>query len=480
MRRLTHPIFMITSILLLAGCGSSDGDSSTTVGPGTNGSNLPNGGSPDNPVGKYVGHVLSQGWQAAQIPSRLFPGETMCIYIDQDLQVVVGTSEQADEPTTIALQAIGDGDYQGELAIDEDGVSETIDLLLTYDQSVERWHATVTIAVDEDGDDIVDAAGEARMRLEPRLDWHAVQSASNATYDGIAVITEPAASATATPYAVINRGRDSAGSRRFLLDGEGWFWAPAPIWFYDRQGEMVGLTVDENDRICYEATIGELAGDCITMTVDCYAVPDTIVDADYHNWELLETEEWSLYSTFPSGVDFQQSSVTVQAKADSQIDHDTDGSAGPDDGPYYYFGSDMTGISATVQVNDIADGQITVTPPAESDQEPFSMTYGYLRRNGQGYLTMVHRTSYGDGTVGLETFVFAVDEQGQLTGDGVLQGFDFRNQGSPEIDQQDWQNMDNEGLLHFGNGIDTSLFDFIVTTADGPTPTMTTALTADS
>ena len=64
----------------------------------------------------------------------------------------------------------------------------------------------------------------------------------------------------------------------------------------------------------------------------------------------------------------------------------------------------------------------------------------------------------------------AVDDAGQLTGDGLIQGYDFPMLDSDvAIGRDEWRAMDNEGLLMFGDGIAPDAFDFVVTRASVPT-----------
>lgn len=459
LRRSLCPFLCSFGLLLFAACGGGGGR--IPDDPGVNGANLPAGGSASNPAGKYVGHFLAQGWQVdPELAGSFSVCETKMVYIDGDHNLVVGDENDAlAETVTIPLQKEG-ADYTGQQVLTEEGGAKvTLALELRYNDTAKRWEIALQQDLDSDADGTPEATGQATFRLEPRLDWTQLRDAANGSFDSVNVVSRPTESASVPDYGLVGGGSVYV-RKRFQVDAEGAFFGQGPsAWFYEGAGGPTALITDGESGRCDEAVLGPLAGDYGEMTVRTFVPPETVTNPNYETWTYTETTRYYLYGIGMGQNDFQQNNVTISAKPGSQIDKDTDG-ADEADGPYFYFGEDLaSGLTAEISVRSISNGTATITPPAASGEEPFEVYYGYVRVAGQGYLVMPRAE---DGS--FETFVFAVDGQGQLTGDGLLQGYDFPNLGGPGgISLDEWLAMDNEGLLMFGNGIDPTLFDFVTT-----------------
>lgn len=461
-------------VVLVAACGGGGGG--VPDDPGINGANLPSGGRPSNPAGKYVGRFLTEGWRAdAPLASFFSVCETQMVYIDGDLSLVVGDeNDPLVDSVRIPLEDAG-GTYTGhQVSTEEDGAQLTVDLELGFDGAAERWEATVRLELDGDADGRPEASGEAIMRLEPRLDWTELRAGANGAFDGLEVVRHPAESPSpdATPYILVGGGGDTP-RERFQVNAEGVLYGQGPpAWFF-QGAEGPTARISDDDATCYEAILGPLAADYGQMTVRTFLPRASLANPDYRSWVHTETTRYYLYGNGVEQPDFRQYDVLLTAKPGSQIDHDTDG-ADEGSSPYFYFGAELaSSLTARISLRQISDGTATVTPPAETGAEPFEASYGYLRAGGQGHVVLAHAETQGAGderSVNFQTFVLAVDAEGTLTGDGLLQGYDFPLlDSSTLVGEDEWRAMDNEGLLELGDGLDPALFDFVVTRPSGPT-----------
>jgi hypothetical protein len=466
-------IALFCSFALALPCACGDNDSGhIPEDPGVNGTNLPSGGSASNPAGKYVGHFLTEGWEVdPELAGYFSVCDTHMVYIDGDLNLVVGDqSAPLADPVTIPLHKDG-GTYTGQRVLTEDdGAQVTVTVELRYNDVAERWESALQQDLDSDADGTPEATGQATFRLEPRLDWTDLREAANGSFDGLIVVSRPTDSATAPDYVLVGGGTEQV-RERFQVDAEGALQGQGPkAWFYEGSAGPTARVTDYDSGQCHEVVLAPLAGDYGEMTVRTFVPPETVTDPDYETWSLTETTHYTLYGGGMDLPSFQQDNVTVTAKPGSQVDRDTNGSD-PGGGPYYYFGDDLaSGLTAQISLRPMATGTATITPPAETGEAPFEVSYGYLRVGGQGYVVMTRSVVFGSGddrSVNFETFVFAVDSQGALTGDGLIQGYDFPlRDGSTAISLDEWTAMDNDGLLMFGNGIDPTLLDFVTTPAE--------------
>lgn len=465
-------LVVLSSFALLTACGD-DGDTQIPSDPGENGENLPSGGTPSNPAGKYVGRFLTEGWQVDPELAGNFPVcQTDMVYIDADLNLVVGDESSSGAEREVIPLTREDDRYTAEQVFTEGDVGQlTVNITLSYNQSAERWEAAVAQEFDEEADGTPEASGQATFRLEPRLDWTGLRDAANGTFDSINVVSRPAGDTEFRPYVMVGGG--SADLReRFQINPEGVLQPGSgpSVWFYEGSAGTTGLVTDGESNVCYEAVFSSLEADYAEMTVRALAPPETITEPDLDAWDLVETVDYFLYGGATDQPDLQQDSVAVAAMAGSQVDIDTDGEDAAD-APYFYFGDDIaSGLTAEITLSPIATGVATLTLPPESGEGPFELSYGYMRVGEDGYLVMSQADSSGspgDGSVTYDAFVFAVDEQGQLTGDGLLQGYDFPIlDESTAVNLEEWEAMDNEGLLMFGQGLDAALFDFVTTPVD--------------
>jgi hypothetical protein len=472
MRTRGYSLFIViffVPLMLFSACGEDDGNA-IPADPGENGVNLPSGGSATSPVGKYVGHFLVEGWQVDPQLASSFP---VClnemVYIDGDLNLVVGDeTELASETVSIPLSKSGETYAGQEVITEDDGAQVTVTVELAYNDTAERWQIELGQELDSDADGTPEATGQAIFRLEPRLDWTSLRAGTNGTFDSLNVVSRPSESVDARPYVMVGDGSEQV-RERFQIDADGALTSNtgSRTWFYEGADGPVGLVNDDESGQCYEASFDSLAPDYSEMTVRSFARPEDNTEPDFEVWPRAETTRYYMYGGGTQQPDFQQTDVTFSAMAGSQVDRDTDGQdAG--DGPFFYFGSDLASeLTAQLTLLPIANGTATVTPPIESGEEPFEMSYGYMRVNGGGYLVMNRLEisgELGDRSVGFETFVFATDAQGKLTGDGLLQGYDFPLlDSSTSVNLEEWEAMDNEGLLMFGSGVDPDLFDFVTT-----------------
>lgn len=447
------------AMLVPTGCNDSDDDDGASDG----GSDLPNGGTATSPVGRYIGYIDTTGYSVDEsLRDWMLPGATRPIAIGEDLVMQVGAD---DDPTgvDIPLTAESDGETWTASMVETDGAdSVTMTFTLTYDATAERWRCAIDMQRDVDGDGVVDATGTCINRMAPCVDLSAYAGTWHACYTHTMHDPAPASS----DYTVLGDGSGDM-IETVTFDADGSFTARGETYWCYRDGAEYRFGRENHDDGTLElGSIRTLESDYAEITLTPYTITTT-GDSDPTTWDHYRSMDAYLV---PTGrlADFAATDVAIASKAGSQIDHDTDG-ADAGDGPYFYFGTDMTGLHASISVS--ADGTATVTPPAP--EEPFSMPYGYQRVDGTGYLVML---SWDDDDVGElmpEFLVFELDADDELTGNGVLQGFDLPDSDDDgSLSNADWAGMDNEGLLQFGDdGVDGAAFDYIVTSdAEAYTP----------
>jgi len=93
--------------------------------------------------------------------------------------------------------------------------------------------------------------------------------------------------------------------------------------------------------------------------------------------------------------------------------------------------------------------------------DDLSIPYGYMSVGGTGYLAATW-VLYSDYYFNAHLIVMELNASNRLTGNGILQGYDIPDLDQDgELDTDELLQIDNDGVLIFGDGINPDLFDFI-------------------
>jgi hypothetical protein len=414
-------LFLAAFALVVAGC--SDDDDSGPTGP-----------TGDSPVGSFVGVIQFNGYSSlASIPPTAIGliGESFPITISSSLLLTVH-ADGSRETQTAQLTKQSDDSYTGmyQVTIGSAWVQNTY--VLSYDSLSGYWKAAVTVEVDTDFDGSAEETGGMEVILNPRLNWSSYAGTWRAanSYD-------PAGVDIAVPQIeTISLTADGC------IEG---------AWFYNDNGTMRALIYDSgsDEAVIFEIT--SLSTTYMRVQVVSPKAPGGTVDPDPTNW--TTPTAYIDAHCIPRSRLAAFVNDTVLTTVTDQIEHDTDGN--DPEKEYPYFGADMVDMEIGIEVD---TGGILLLTGGPDD---LSIPYGYMSVGGTGYLAATW-VLYSDYYFNAHLIVMELNASNRLTGNGILQGYDIPDLDQDgELDTDELLQIDNDGVLIFGDGINPDLFDFI-------------------
>ncbi len=414
-------MFLAAFALVVAGC--SDDDSG------------PTGPTDDSPVGSFVGVIQFNGYSSlASIPPTAIGliGESFPVTISSGLTMTLFDGYDSRQTQSVQLTKQSDGSYTGTYESAGPSGAFLYSYVVSWDSDGQQWEVSVLVGFDTDFDGIAEEAGSMHVILKPRLNWGSYAGTWRA-----ATAYVPPGIDLAVPQ-VENATITANGS----IEG---------AWFYDDNGTVRSLIYSDGSD---EAVIHEVLSMSTTF-MHVYVVspktPSGTVDPDPTNW--ASPTAYVDAHCIPSSRLAVFVNDTVMCTVTDQIEHDTDGN--DPEKEYPYFGADMVDMEVGVEVK--TGGTLLLT----SGPEVFTMPYGYMNVGGTGYLIatwIIYSNYYSNAHL----IVMELNASNRLTGNGMLQGYDIPDLDQDgELDTDELLQIDNDGVLIFGDGINPDLFDFI-------------------
>ncbi len=389
-------------------------------------------------AGKYVGVIIESGYDT---PGEMdatdfgFVGETFAVEVTDNLMLVVNENSVYNDEVSLQLTEATEDTYTGAFIDNEVDYTLTHNFTITYNEDLAKWQAGVELVLDSGSDGDTDDTGLINIVLEQRLDWSEYPTewaVANSYTDGntgfveLEVMTAALGAEGIIHGLVFYNDGDSIRARQYISDSP----------------EVLTIVIQEmnDDYIRFSAIDQELPSTTITPDPE-----DWNTDAGLSDVHLIPT-------TRMAGFVADEDTITVE----SQADYDTDGQDGGS--TYSYFGANITGVEVTYTINN--DG----TMDTEMGGDPETRDLGYMEFSGIGYLVSPRIDTSGN-DLDVSYLVMELDASGNATGDGLIQGYDIPDTDlDGELDDDEAENIDNEGVAVFGDGLDPDLFDFITTT----------------
>ncbi len=392
----------------------------------------------DDLVGEYVGVILETGYNTtgAMEPSMIgFVGETFSAEVTDNLMLVLFEGSYFDEQVSVQLTEGDDGTYTGTYE-EQDGIAVlTSSLTVTYNSDLGEWWVNASLELDNDEDGEADGTGTVTLAFKQCPDWSEY----------------PTEWQVANSYTDGNTGFVELEIESATLGASGTMHG---MWFYDDGDSLRACEYIEGDNEVLSLVVVQMSTDYIRIRAFDIEEPETISDPDPTTWD-TDTGNADVHLVPVSRLaDFVTTDDTLTIT--DQVDYDTDSQDPGSD--YPYFGADLTSAQIVYDLND--DGTIDASMGGDSE----TRNYGYMEFDGTGYIVSPRIMAHGS-DLDVNFMAVELDATGQVTGNGLMQGYDIPDlDADEEIDDDEAEAIDNEGIAVIGIGLDPDIFPFITST----------------